>query len=164
MDQRPAGVPCPRRDASVASFDVFRHLCGMTEGSDRTEVDDHAPAQREPRQSVLLSATLERFGSAETTKHRVRDLSPQGMRIEQAAGLQIGATVLVAVGQLEAVGSTIVWIKEGSAGVKFAKAIDPDQARGKAAVRPKAHILPRLGKQRGATTGWVADLDNPYRK
>ena len=135
----------------------------MTEGSDRTEVDDHAPAQREPRQSVLLSATLERFGSAETTKHRVRDLSPQGMRIEQAAGLQVGATVLVAVGQLEAVGSTIVWIKEGSAGVKFAKAIDPDQARGKA-VRPKANILPRLGKQRGATTGWVADLDNPYRK
>lgn len=136
----------------------------MTEGPDRTEVDDHAPAQREPRQSVFLSATLERFGSAETTKHRVRDLSPQGMRIEQAAGLQVGATVLVAVGQLEAVGSTIVWIKEGSAGVKFAKAIDPDQARGKAVVRPKATILPRLEKQRGATTGWVADLDNPYRK
>ncbi|WP_425275481.1 PilZ domain-containing protein [Sphingomonas faeni] len=84
----------------------------MTEGPDRTEVDDHAPAQREPRQSVLLSATLECFGRPGATKHRVRDLSPQGMRIEQAAGLQVGATVLVAVGQLEAVGAAIVWIKK----------------------------------------------------
>lgn len=136
----------------------------MTEGPDQTEADDHATSQREPRQSVFLSTTLERFGSAEMTKHRVRDLSSRGMRIDQAAGLQVGATVLVAVGQIDAVGATIVWIKEGSAGVKFAKSIDPDESRGKAAVRPKANILPGQKKQRGATAGWVADLDNPYRK
>lgn len=120
--------------------------------------------QREPRQSVLLSATLERFGSAETTKHRVRDLSPHGMRIDQTAGLHLRATVLVTVGQLKAVGATIAWIKEGAAGVKFAKAIDPDRARGKAALRTEASTLAHPVKQRGATVGWVADLDNPYRK
>ena len=86
------------------------------------------------------------------------------MRIDLAAGLQIGATVLVAVGQLEAVGATIVWVKEGYAGVQFAKAIDPDQARGKAAVRRTADIVPNKQEQRGATAGWVADLNSPYRK
>lgn len=149
---------------SVARFDVFPHLCRMTEGPDRAEADDHATSQREPRQSVFLSATLERFGSAETTKHRVRDLSPQGMRIDQAASLKVGATVLVAVGQLEAVGATIVWVKEGSAGLRFARTVDPDRARGKAAVRPKASVLPGQERQRGATAGWVADLGDPYRK
>jgi hypothetical protein len=136
----------------------------MTQSPDRTEADNHATPYREPRQSVFLSATLERFGSAETTKHRVRDLSPQGMRIDQAAGLHLGATVLVTVGQLEAVGATIVWIREDAAGVKFAKAIDPDQARGKAAGRTKANLLAQPEKHRGATVGWVADLDSPYRK
>ena len=93
----------------------------MSEGPDQTEAESYPILQREPRQSVFLSATLDRFGSADTTKHRVRDLSGQGMRIDQAGGLQVGATVLVTVGQLEAVGATIVWIKEGAAGVKFAK-------------------------------------------
>lgn len=69
---------------SVARLSVFPHLCRMTEGPDRAEADDNATSPREPRQSVFLSATLERFGSAETTRHRVRDLSPQGMRIDQA--------------------------------------------------------------------------------
>jgi hypothetical protein len=136
----------------------------MTEGPDETEAESYALSQREPRQSVFLSATLDRFGSVDTTKHRVRDLSGQGMRIDQAGGLRVGATVLVTVGQLEAVGATIVWIKEGAAGVKFAKGIDPDQARGNAAVRTKANILPHPEKQRGALAGWVADLDNPYRR
>lgn len=93
----------------------------MIEGPNQTEAESYAISQREPRQSVFLSATLDRFGSADTTKHRVRDLSGQGMPIDQAGGLQVGATVLVTVGQLEAVDATIVWIKEGAAGVKFAK-------------------------------------------
>lgn len=136
----------------------------MTEGPDRTEADDHPSEQRKPRQRVFLSTTLKCFGNADTTKHRVRDLSPQGMRIDQAAGLQVGTTVLVSIGQLEAVGANIVWINEGFAGLRFTKPVDPDQARGKAAVRPKAGISPRQEKQRGATMGWVADLEDPYRK
>jgi hypothetical protein len=136
----------------------------MTDGPDQTESDDRAAAQREPRQSVFLTSTLERFGSAETTKHRVRDLSSKGMRINSTAGLKVGATVLVSIGLLETVGATIVWIKGDSAGLRFAKAVDPDQARGKAAVRPKAGVSPGQERQGGATIGWVANLDDPYRK
>jgi hypothetical protein len=136
----------------------------MTGGPYLTKSGDHATGEREPRQSVFLSAIIERLGSVETTKHRVRDLSPKGMRIDQTVGLRVGATVLVSIGQLEAVGATVVWIKEGFAGLRFAKALDPDQARGKAAVRPKASIVPRQEGQRGATMGWVAELDDPYRK
>ena len=136
----------------------------MTERPDLTEANDHTPSPREPRQSVFLSTTLERFGSAEITKHRVRDLSPKGMRIDQTAGLQVRATVLVTIGRLEAVGATIVWIRADSAGLRFSERIDPDQARGKAAVRPKASLAPQQVRQPGATAGWVSDLDDPYRK
>lgn len=148
----------------VASSAALPHLCAMTEGPDRSGAGEHMTSHREPRQSVFLSTTLERFGSGGTTKHRVRDLSPGGMRIDLAESLQAGATVLVAVGQLEAIGATIVWVKEGSAGIKFAKAIDPDKARGKAAVRRTADIVPNQQKQRGPTAGWVVALNNPYQK
>lgn len=136
----------------------------MTDGVDPTEAGDRVTAQREPRQRVFLSTSLERFGSAETTQHRVRDLSPKGMRIDQAAGLQVGATVLVAIGRLEAVGATVVWVKEDSAGLSFAETVDPYLARGKAVVRPNANVLPSRETQPGATAGWVADLDDAYRK
>jgi hypothetical protein len=159
----------PRRRSLVASTSiagprVFPHLCCMTEYPDRTDADDYATSPREPRQSVFLSATLERFGSAYLTKHRVRDLSPKGMRIDQASDLQVGATVIVAIGHLEAIGATIVWVKRASAGVKFAKAVDPDQARGSASVQPKNSNSPRQVRQSGATAGWVSDLNDPYRK
>ena len=56
-------VSPPSAQHERREFQRLAHLCGMTEGSDRTAVDDHAPAQREPRQSVLLNATLERLGA-----------------------------------------------------------------------------------------------------
>jgi len=136
----------------------------MTDGADRTEADDRAALPREARQSVLLTATLERFGSSETTRHRVRDLSPNGMRIEQASGLKVGATVLVAIGRLEAVGATIAWVREGSAGLSFSEAVNPDEARAKAVVAPKASVAPHQARELGATAGWVSYLNNPYRK
>lgn len=122
------------------------------------------PTARAPRQSVFLSTTLERFGSLEATQHRVRDLSPEGMRIDQAAALPLGSTVLVSVGSLEAVGATVMWAKEGWAGLKFATPIDPDKARVKAAVPPKSvAAAPRPASNRAPTAGWIRDLNNPYR-
>ena len=122
-------------------------------------------AERSPRQSVFLSATLERFGSNVSTRHRVRDLSQGGMRIDQATGLQVGATVLVTIGMLEAVAAAIMWVKDGWAGVKFAVAVDPDQARGKAAVTPKTVTATRRDAAATVpTAGWIGNLDSPYRK
>lgn len=104
--------------------------------------DDAAPddlVPRAPRESVLLSASILQFGKDATTKHRVRDLSVTGVRIDQAAALQAGATVLVSVGILEAIGATVVWVRDGLAGLKFAQMIDPDAARARVVLRPGQH-------------------------
>lgn len=123
------------------------------------------PAAREPRDSVMLSATLERFGASTATKHRVRDLSTGGVRIDQAADLRTGATVLVSIGALQAVGATVVWVEKGSAGLRFLEPINPDEARAKAAIAPRpAGGAPQPAAPKAPTAGWVHDLNNPYRK
>jgi hypothetical protein len=107
----------------------------------------------------MLSATLERFGGGAPTRHRVRDLSPGGMRIDQADAIQCGATVLVTVGALQAVGATVVWVRDGSAGLRFAQPIDADAAKAKVAVAPRSVPQPPRGVP---TAGWTYDLRNPY--
>jgi len=120
---------------------------------------------RAPRQSVFLSATVEHFGGHKPTTHRVRDLSTGGLRIDHAAGLQPGATVLVSVGALDAVGATVVWASGDLAGLKFAEPIDPQAARAKAAVAPQlSREQPRVVKALTPTAGWAADLRSPYRR
>ncbi|WP_179507700.1 PilZ domain-containing protein [Sphingomonas melonis] len=126
--------------------------------------DTDRPA-RPSRQSVFLTAIVERFGTRESTRHRVRDLSAGGMRIDQAEGLHVRETVLVTVGLLQAVGATVVWIDKGWAGIKFAVDVNPDEARGKAALSPQNIKVPA-----GTTpmvvpsAGWITDLSTPYRK
>lgn len=128
-----------------------------------TPAGDLSP--RAPRHSVMLSATVERFGSARATKHRVRDLSTGGVRIDQAEALTAGATVLVTVGALEAVGATVVWVHEGSAGLKFAHPINPDDARAKTAIPSRPPAAPaRTTGAAAPTAGWMPNLSNPYRK
>lgn len=109
----------------------------------------------------MLSATVERFGGGEPTRHRVRDLSIAGMRIDQAGSVQRGATVLVTVGALQAIGATVVWVKDGSAGLSFAQPINPDDARAKVAVAPRPAVPPARG---APTAGWTYDLRNPYNR
>jgi hypothetical protein len=115
----------------------------------------------------MLIATVEHFAGQVATRHRVRDLSPGGIRIDNAAGLRPGATVLISVGALEAVGATIKWVREGFAGLAFAEQINPDEARKKAAIAPsatrslKANVL---GAPSAPSAGWVEDMRNPYRK
>lgn len=124
---------------------------------------EHKP--RAPRHSVFLSATVEHFGARKPSRHRVRDLSAGGVRIDQAIGFREGATVLVSVGALEAVGATVVWVKDALAGLKFAEPVDPEAARAKAAVAP----APFRGQRRDSpatapSAGWVPNLDSPYRR
>ena len=127
-----------------------------------------APSQltRVPRASVMLSATVEYFGGGAATKHRVRDLSPGGVRIDQATGMGVGTTVLISVGALEAVGATVRWVTDDYAGLVFAEQIDPTQARMRAAIAPGRSATP--ASARAATpafeAGWVAQIRDPYRK
>jgi len=109
--------------------------------SDPGLTDDDATerqAGRADRVSVLLTARIERFGSVHASRHRVRNLSVGGVRIDQAAALRVGATVLVSVGDLESVGATVVWVRDGDAGLCFAEPIDIDRARTRVAIAPVA--------------------------
>lgn len=120
--------------------------------------------ERAARHSVMLGAAIERFGGGKTSMHRIRDLSPGGVRIDQATGLSVGATVLVTVGALESIGATVVWVKDGSAGLKFAREIDPNDARARAAIAPRP-ADDRTPAARGTPrTGWIPNLRDPYRR
>ncbi|TVV70227.1 PilZ domain-containing protein, partial [Sphingomonas solaris] len=93
---------------------------------------DHEPAPIVPRAqrgSVLLIATIEHDGKQEPTRHRVRDLSTGGVRIDNALVLRVGDTVTVSIGAVHALAATVRWIRDGLAGLAFAAAIDPEQAR-----------------------------------
>lgn len=138
----------------------------MAEMSSESDPDP-APAlsARSPRHSVMLSATVERFGGAAATRHRVRDLSTGGVRIDQAAGLSVGATVLVTVGALEAVGATVAWVREGSAGLTFAHPVRIEDARAKAAIPARPKEPPADGARgKVPTAGWIPNLNDPYRR
>ena len=100
-----------------------------------------APIDREPRHSVLLSATVERFGKLQTTLHRIRNLSSGGVCIGTAAAFQRGETILVSVGSLKAVGGTVRWVEKDLAGILFAQAIDVDAARAKTMIRAKPQAM-----------------------
>lgn len=92
---------------------------------------------RARRESVFLSAEIMVFGSADITVHRVRNVSTTGVCVDKATALRKGQTVLITVGNLSAVGATVVWVEGGLAGLKFAQQIDPAAARAKAAIRPR---------------------------
>lgn len=109
---------------------------------------------------------MERFGGGATTKHRVRDLSPGGIRIDQVDALKVGATVLISVGVLEAIGATVMWVADGCAGLAFAEQIDPEHARMRAAIAPRGATKPADVQSAAPApgTGWVAAMKSPYRK
>ncbi len=141
-------------------------------GADCDPSDDHAKTgeaiARSPRESVLLSAQISGFTAAPPTRHRVRDVSTTGARVDHAASLKVGSTVLVSVGTLEAVGATVIWVRDEMAGLRFAEPINPDAARSKAFVPPRGH-LDRAGgtsvwNPPRMAAGWAANMQNPYDK
>lgn len=133
-----------------------------------TQYDASPPIlkSRAPRSFVMLSATVEYFDGREMTKHRVRDLSTGGIRIDGASQMRVGATVLISVGLLEAVGASVQWVADDCAGLAFAETIDPNLARTRQGAAPSlgaastgSHSLPP-----GPTAGYFANARNPYRK
>ena len=116
----------------------------------------------------MLVATLEHFGGVAPTRHRVRDISVGGVRIDSAGSLQSGASVLVSVGALEAVMATVKWVRLGFAGIAFAEEIELDDARKKAAIAPSMTASSitgaALGTVKAPTAGWAAEMRSPYRK
>lgn len=128
-----------------------------------------ASAERIPRANVMLSATVERFGGGQPSRHRIRDLSAGGVRIDQPGDLKVGATVIVTVGALDSVAATVKWLEQGQAGLAFATRVDPKRALAKAAITPKVAGKQgqKLAVDRGKlvpTAGWTDALRNPYAR
>lgn len=113
---------------------------------------DFGAKPRESRESVFLSGLVTGFGQSAPTRHRVRNLSPNGACIDGAGALKQGQTVLIDVGVLAEVGATVAWVDGGMAGLKFAHPIEIGAAK----TRPKpAHV----------EHGWGADpWRHPVRK
>jgi hypothetical protein len=119
---------------------------------------------RAPRAHVMLAATVEYFGGTLATRHRVRDLSPGGIRIDQAGPLRTGATVLITVGALEAVGATVKWVRDGQAGLAFAQPIDPEAARDRAMIAPRRSVSAKPHAAAAPRAGWIEGIRDPYRR
>lgn len=117
---------------------------------------------RETRNSVMLSAIVEGLGNARQTRHRVRDLSAGGARIDQAQALQKGASVLVSIGALHAVAATVIWVENGLAGLQFAQPVVTDEARAKVAIANRS-VSSEDVRPAGPTAGWLPNLNNPYQ-
>jgi len=88
------------------------------------------------------------------------------VRIDHVDELQPGATVLVTVGTLRAVGATVVWARESSAGLKFVEHVDSDHARAKVIIPRREDAAPRMTPNSAeptiAATGWLHNLLKPY--
>lgn len=123
---------------------------------------------RAKRTSVMLIALLEHFGKQAATSHRVRDLSAGGMRIDNAATLKAGATVLISIGALHAIGATVKWVHDGFAGLAFAEQIDLEDAQTKAVIAPDRAIEPTRSTifkvAPAPTAGWIEEIRSPYRR
>lgn len=128
-------------------------------------VHPERPIRQAQRQQVLLGAMVEMFGQGPGSRHRVRDLSATGVRIDAADRLSPGATVLISVGVLEAVAATVIWVRDGLAGLAFTRPIDPDAARSRTLVRLAPPPPPTRVAGTGITpqTGWISELRSPYR-
>jgi hypothetical protein len=129
---------------------------------------------RIPRRQVLLGAEISGNDGSVPTKHRIKDLSVTGARVDRAEALKLGATVLVSVGALGAIAATVIWVRDGIAGLQFVEPIDPDEARSKTIIPSADRLMPKPGSVaadfRGdygappVTAGWVPGMKSPYRR
>lgn len=129
---------------------------------------------RTQRHHVLLGAEIAYADGSTPTKHRIKDLSTTGALVDRAGELVPASLLLITVGRLEAIGATVIWVKDDVAGIQFIKPIDPDAARSKSLVssvtpptKGMARFVPRtsaVDPGLALNAGWVSGLTNPYRK
>lgn len=129
---------------------------------------------RAQRGSVFLMAVIGRSGGTPTMRHRVRDISTGGVRVDNAAGLRPGTAVVVSIGALQAVEATVRWARDGLAGIAFDTPIDPGEARKKPPAAPDGIGAATPAAPAGAAspasrkpvvgTGWIDNMWDPYRR
>lgn len=112
-----------------------------------------APEPRDPRESVLLIATVI-SGEVEPARYRISNLSERGACLAQAGELVPGTKVSITIGVVENVPAEVMWVRGDLAGLRFDHAVDLQAARKR---KPVGAVPP-------PSAGWAAELRNAYRK
>lgn len=119
---------------------------------DRTSETQMAEARRALRESVLLAADIAPMSDEPILQGRVRNVSATGALLELSAPLAVGTRVRLSFRGAQAVAATIMWAKNGRAGVAFDTPIDPALCR-------RSIKAPEPDPSRD----WVLCLREPYR-
>ena len=82
----------------------------------------------EPRQSMLLMASVRRPGGADVAV-KIRNISPGGMMAECPGGFARGEAMVAELRGVGTVPGRIAWVSAGRIGVAFDGPIDPRRAR-----------------------------------
>lgn len=93
-----------------------------------TEDERYGHLRSEPRDSMLLLATMRRPGRAEV-QVKVRNLSTRGLMAETPINFLRGEPVEIDLRGIGWVTGRIAWATVGRAGVAFDEAVDPKMAR-----------------------------------
>ncbi len=109
---------------------------------------------RANRTSVMLSGILHRRDRADPSTHRVVNLSATGARLSGVEGLPIGEVVAITIGLVENALAEVVRREETAVGIRFVEPIDVERARTRRTTGTAA--VPRAG--------WLAQMQNPYRR
>ena len=119
---------------------------------------------RNNRERVMLSADVRTVLGGTAARHRVRDLSEDGARLDNASLFATGSRLLVTIGALHDLEALVVWVRDGQAGIRFAHRIDTGLARSKAFIRPTQPVRSQIAADTAPHAGWIADLNDPYRR
>lgn len=100
-------------------------------------MDMSSPPTPRRRESVFLMADVTGDDSP-AQRCRVRNLSKEGICLEQPVGLVRGHRIEVSVGMVERALAEVVWASDNFAGLRFVHPIDPSAAR----KRPRKSVDP----------------------
>jgi len=141
----------PRGNASVEESPTFE-----TDDEGATVGQTGAHQRSEPRDSMLLSATIRLVPGGETWPLRVRNISAGGLMADCAGPVKRGDKVEL---ELRGVGlqtGTVAWTAQDRIGVTFEKPINPMLAR-----KPVGQGRASAGSTVGDVKSTVGDVKRP---
>jgi hypothetical protein len=109
----------------------------------RGVTEDDPSRRREPRDSVMLSATVRHEHSGEFTA-RVRNISAGGIKIDCPRGLPGGTPVEVTLRGVGMVRGIVAWSAGGFVGIRFEETIDPKLTMPQIAVKKETDAPSRM--------------------
>lgn len=115
-------------------------------------MDTSVDTPREKRNSVIVRAAVVVPGGSAPSERRIRNLSRSGACVEHDGDVREGMTLLLHMGTLTELPGEVMWVRGRLAGLRFAEAIDLEEAR-----KPR-------GLKAAAKAGWMADINDAYRR